>query len=145
MAEPSEIALAHFEKGYSCSQAVLTAFAPALEISPEIALKIAAPFGAGMGRMGEVCGAVSGALMVIGLRSFDDRGDIQTARDETYQQVSHFAAQFKARHGTLICRELIGVDLNDPLKLQQARDEKLFERLCPGFVGTAIELLAKGS
>jgi C_GCAxxG_C_C family probable redox protein len=138
----TEVALAHFRQGFACSQAVLLTFAPEFEVPADLASRIAAPFGGGMARLGETCGAVTGAMMVLGLQAGNTTAEDKTAKEATYALVNHFAAQFKARHGSLLCRELLGCDLSRPDELQQAREARLFDTCCPRFVQDAVELVA---
>lgn len=98
-----------FRQGYNCSQAVFAAFADCCGLDEKQALALAAPFGAGLGKMREVCGAFSGLAMVCGAI----RGDDQTTpaeREKIYALVQQLAAEFKEEFGTLICRELLGLD-----------------------------------
>jgi C_GCAxxG_C_C family probable redox protein len=136
----TETALSRFEEGFNCSQAVVSVFAGDLGLDEEAALRIAAGFGGGMGRMAETCGAVTGAIMVLGLRHGTATTD-RESKERTYQQVAEFVRRFKARNGTVICRELLGCDLSTPEGLQRAYDENLFTTLCPKFVQDAVEVL----
>lgn len=138
----ADSALACFSEGFNCSQAVFSTFAPALDLDRETALKVAAAFGGGMVRTGEVCGAVSGALMVIGLRYSQPTAEDKTAKEETYELASQFINRFKTRNkGCVKCRELLGHDIGTPEGLDAARDEGLFETLCPNFVRDAAEIV----
>ena len=138
----ADSALACFNEGFNCSQAVFSTFAPALDLDRETALKVAATFGGGMVRTGEVCGAVSGALMVVGLRYGQTTAEDKAAKEETYELASHFINRFKARNnGCVKCRELLGHDIGTPEGLNAARDEGLFETLCPNFVRDAAEIV----
>src|SRR5512135_3437158 len=101
-----------FQQGFICSQAVLAAYAPNLDLPYETALKIAAGFGGGMGRSGEVCGAVSGAIMIIGLYTELIEPGNSTAKENTYALTQHLIEQFKERHGTILCRELLDCDIS---------------------------------
>lgn len=138
----ADSAVACFNEGFNCSQAVFSTFAPALDLDRETALKVAAAFGGGMVRTGEVCGAVSGALMVIGLRYGQPTAEDKTAKEETYELASHVINRFKARNkGCVKCRELLGHDIGTPEGLNAARDDGLFETLCPNFVRDAAEIV----
>ena len=131
-----ECAVARFAQGCNCAQAVLAAYAPQFGLEPEIALRLAAPFGGGMARMGETCGAVTGAFLVIGLQSGE-------AKEETYQLVREFVRRFAARHGSIRCRELLGCDLSTPEGLQLAREQGLFSTRCRGFVRDSAEIVSE--
>jgi len=138
-----DLALSYFDRGYSCSQSVLVAFAPQLGLPEELALRVAAPFGGGIGRLGEVCGAISGAIMALGLRYGGFDPSDQAAKDRLYAQVQQLAHQFQEQHRTLLCRGLLGLDLSIPQELQQARRERVFASQCPRYVRTATELVAE--
>lgn len=130
-----------FLSGCSCSQAVFAAFADELGIDQETALKLASSFGGGMGGMRETCGAVSGMLMVAGLKwGYSEVGnlDVKTAH---YARVRKLIDSFKAEHTTIVCRELLahlGTLKNDP----SARTAEYYKvRPCVMFVETAARLL----
>ena len=140
MTEPIDIAIERFNGRYSCSQSVFSAFAPRYGLSDETALKIASPFGGGMARQGHVCGAVSGALMVLGLA----RGSADPQDKETIYQLSQeFMARFEALHTSMLCRELIGYDLSVPEQARAARDTGVTGQRCPAFVRSAAEILVE--
>jgi C_GCAxxG_C_C family probable redox protein len=106
----------------------------------ENAIRIARAFGSGMG-MGETCGAVTGALMVIGLTHAGLKGRSLFSRDRTEDIAREFAARFKARNGTTVCRELLGCDVSSFGGLRTAKKEKHFKKRCPKFVQDAAEIL----
>jgi C_GCAxxG_C_C family probable redox protein len=140
MIDPVETAVERFNGSYSCSQAVFSAFAPQFGLTEDIAIKISAPFGGGMARQGGVCGAVSGALMVIGLaRGSTDPKDKRLV----YRLGEEFLQRFEAGHSTLLCRDLIGFDLSDSGQAQAAQNQEVSTRLCPAFVRSAAEILAE--
>jgi len=136
------VARDRFLSGFLCSQSVFSTFAPQLGLSEETAYKIAAPFGAGMGGTSETCGAVTGALMVIGLKYGDYLLDDKAGKELVYQKTRQFMAEFRKRHDTLICRELQGHNLADPDQLQAARQAGVFEKVCPLLVQDAAEILS---
>ncbi len=131
-----------FQQGFICSQAVLAAYAPDFDLPYETALKIAAGFGGGMGRSGEVCGAVSGAIMVIGLHTGLIEPGNSATKENTYALTQQLIAQFKERHGSIACRDLLGCDLGQPEGLHHAREAQLFTRRCPLFVRDAAEIVS---
>jgi C_GCAxxG_C_C family probable redox protein len=123
-----------FEKGFSCAPAVLSAYSEQLGLEKELALKVACGFGGGIGRTGRTCGAVTGAIMVIGLTHGQaDLGD-EESRQKTHKLVKKFIDEFTARHGSIECRQLIGYDLSDSAESKLARKKKVFENKCPSFV-----------
>ncbi len=138
---PVERAVAYFAEGFLCSQALLLAYAPRFGIEPRTAARIAAPFGAGMGRMGWTCGAVTGALMVIGLRYGHDAAEDVETKERMYEIERRFLSLFKERNGSFGCTELIGRDLSTEEGLESARAEGLFEKVCPKYVEDAAEIL----
>ena len=107
----------------------------------ERALRVSGAFGGGMARMGDTCGAVTGAFMVIGLKYGKTRAEDDDARDKTYELAGKFVAGFKERHGSIVCRELLGCDLSNPEGLTIAQEKGLFDTLCPQFVRDATEIL----
>lgn len=134
-------ALDQFEKGYNCSQSVLTSFSTELGLDDDQALRIAAPFGGGFGHRGEICGAVSGAMMVLGLKSgYTDPLD-KAAKHALYDLAGEFQEHFAERQGTIQCRDLLGMDISSPDQLELARESGVFKTRCPIFVQTAVEIL----
>lgn len=105
-----DIAKQNFLNGYNCSQAVLLAFCDDFGLEKETALKIAQPFGGGMGRMREVCGTVSGMFMVLGLAMGNDDAKDSATKKDVYKSVQELAEKFKEENGSIICRELLGID-----------------------------------
>ena len=97
-----------FHSGYTCAQSVVGVFAEELGYDKDTVLKLAQPFGGGMCRMREVCGTVSGMLMTIGLAMGTSDGD-KKVKDQVYKAGQELAAQFRSDHGSIICRELLGL------------------------------------
>ena len=109
MKDKIEAAVGSFREGFNCSQAILSTYSGEFGLEREAALKAAAAFGGGMGGLGEVCGAVTGALFVIGLKyGYTEAKDKET-KEKTYARVRDFAGRFRSRHGALCCRELAGL------------------------------------
>jgi C_GCAxxG_C_C family probable redox protein len=143
MSQRSEKATATFDSGFNCSQAVLSTLGPELGLDREMALKVAGPLGGGMGRMGNVCGAVTGAFMVIGLKYSKTQDGENDLRDKGYALVRQFAQEFEARNGSIVCRELLGCDIVSEEDLARAREAGLFSDLCPKLVQDAVEILER--
>jgi len=141
MSDQAEAAVHCFGQGFNCAQAILSTYGAAFGLERERALMMAAAFGAGMGMRGEVCGAVSGALMVIGLRHGYAETTDKGAKGRTYGLVRDWIGRFQACHGTILCRELLGCDLSTAEGLAMARREGYFTERCPRFVRTAAEIL----
>ena len=142
MSERSEKAIAYFED-FNCSQSVIAACGPELGLDAETALRVAGMFGSGMGRLGNVCGAVSGAFMVIGLQYSKIQDGENERRDLGYALVRQFAEEFTTRNGSIVCKELLGCDLSTPEGLTKARENGLFSDVCPKFVRDAVEILER--
>ena len=134
-------AVSCFKEGFSCSQALLSTYGTDFGLDRETALKVAGAFGGGMGRMGEVCGAVTGAFMVIGLKHGMVKAEDNEAKGKTYELVREFVSKFKSRNGSIICRELLGYDLSIPEEMEQVKEKGLVNTLCPKFVRDAAEII----
>ncbi len=135
-----EKALVYFDKQFHCSQSVLAAFADEVGLSEEQALKLGACFGGGM-RQREVCVAVTGALMVLGmLYGQYDKND-QESRMTANKVNDEMMKRFKEKNGTYICNDLLGCDISTLQGAQYARDNDLFTEFCPKMVESAIEIL----
>lgn len=139
--DPIESAVALFEQDHACSQALLLAFASDREIDRLAAFRIAAPFAAGMGRLGGICGAIVGALMVLGLKSGPESVDDEVTKEQLYRRTRQLLSRFEEQHGTILCRELTGHDISTPEGLEKARTSGVFEERCPGFVRSAAEIV----
>ena len=122
-----------FENGYRCSQAVFAAFSPALGLDKELALKIGACFGSGM-RKGEVCGACTGALMVLGLKY----GESEEKSDKVCER---FLEEFESENGSYICNDLLGCDISTPEGVKSAVENNLFKEFCPKMVESASKIV----
>ena len=141
--EKHEISASEFALGFSCSQAVVRAFAADLGLDPDTAARAAAAFGGGVGRTGRMCGAVSGALMVIGLRYGSADPVNKGAKESTYAIARRFLEEFEARFGSVDCPGLLGVHIGSPEGMQQARDLGLFKTRCPEYVQGAARILTE--
>jgi C_GCAxxG_C_C family probable redox protein len=130
-----------FRSGYSCSQAVCLAFADDFGIDRPTALKFSCALGGGMAHTGNTCGAVSGALMVIGMKYGRTSPDDLAAKERSYELAQKFIREFRRRHHSVNCTELVGHDLSDPAELAAAREKKLFHTKCAVFVRDAGEIL----
>ena len=138
----SERATAKFESGYNCAQAVLWAFADKLRLHPETALKIACGFGAGIARRQEICGAVTGAIMVLGLRHGRGAKQDRTATEETYAKAQELMRRFEATHGTCTCRLLVnGCNLATEAGRQAFMEAGLLRKTCIPCVQTVVAIL----
>ena len=135
-----EQALMGFGVGMDCSQAVFGEFAAQLGLDRETALKIAAPFGGGMWR-GETCGCVVGALMAIGLKYGQGEHPDPEKKQAMLAKKAEFEAAFAAKHGSCICREILGYDLSKPEEMAKVMEENLFGKICCKAVVEACSIL----
>ena len=129
-----------FMKDYNCAQAVAVAFSDMIGMSPAVAARMASSFGGGMGRMREVCGAVSGMLMVLGaIYGYDTPGD-DKVKMEHYALVQKLAGQFREENGSIICREILKNPPSDPNPSPRTA-EYYAQRPCARMVYTAAKIL----
>ena len=136
--DPVEAAEARFRGSFNCAQSVLAALAPRLGLPEATALKVGAAFGNGIGRSGNVCGAVTGALMAIGLRYGTTDGSDEAAKETTYTVAEEFMARFRDRHQYVVCSELLGCDMGTPEGRQAALERGLYDSVCVGLVRDAV-------
>jgi C_GCAxxG_C_C family probable redox protein len=144
MSAKTERAKQFHELGYGCAQAVLASFAEDYGLSEEAALRISTGFGSGMGRLCEVCGALTGAFMVIGLKHgkvVTDGNKYGTNTETTYRLVAELSRKFRARNGSIYCRELIGHDLSNPEERAKVVELGLFRTTCGKCILDSVELL----
>jgi C_GCAxxG_C_C family probable redox protein len=137
----TDCALSLFRQGFSCSQAVAAAFAEDHGLDRETALRLSQPFGGGIARRADWCGALTGAFLVIGLKHGRFRAEDAAARDRTYALVQELIARFTALHGETKCRDLLGCDLSTPEGQKMADELKLHQTTCEGLVRDAAALL----
>jgi C_GCAxxG_C_C family probable redox protein len=136
-------AVQHFEENYNCAQSVLAVFADDFGIDQNQAISLATGFGAGIARSCQVCGAVSGACMVIGFQFGSKPSDAATFRErkeKTYLLVSDFLEEFRKKNQSTNCRELTGYDLDDPIQHAEAKRLGIFSTRCTRFVSDAVEI-----
>jgi C_GCAxxG_C_C family probable redox protein len=134
-------ARAMFQQGYNCSQVVLAACGPGLGLDEASCLKVSAAFGGGMCRSAGTCGAVTGGLMAVGLRYGGVTIADPSRKADVYARGQDFLARFRAKHGSIVCRDLLGCDLSTPAGLQQAKEQNLHEEVCSGLVCDAVAIL----
>jgi C_GCAxxG_C_C family probable redox protein len=132
-----------FREGFACSQAVLMAFAPGLGMEERQAALVASAFGGGMARHGWTCGALTGALMALGLHGGHTSAEDTATKDALYARVQALVARFEERHGSSACRQLTGANMLDAAERQAATDRGVFTTLCPQLVRTAAALVAE--
>lgn len=139
----TEIALQRFSQGYNCAQSVFTVFATEYGLDLETARQIAALFGGGIARRGELCGAISGGLMALGLclATYDPTDNER--KDRLYQLGQNFIESFRSRFGEQHCRFLINRELDTPQKHHAAKESGVFQNQCPQYVAFAVETIAE--
>lgn len=138
-----ERAVSLFKEGYNCSQAVFAAYSDIYGIDEKTALKLSSSFGAGMGRMREVCGTVSGMFMVAGLETGAVEGKDIQGKKHNYDVVQKMAEEFKKLNGSIICKELLGLtNSNNQNTIPQERTEEYYKkRPCPELVAIAADII----
>ena len=140
----SEKAVENFKSGYNCAQSVFLAFAEEFGFDKETALKLSSSFGGGMGRLREVCGAVSSMFAIAGLKCGYVSNNDDEVKAKHYELIQSLAEKFKAENGSIICRELLGLDEGADSPIPSKRtDEYYKERPCEYFVKYASEIIEK--
>jgi C_GCAxxG_C_C family probable redox protein len=142
MKKHPEIAEAKFVEGYNCAQSVLFSFCDNLGLDMDNALALSCGFGGGMGRMGEVCGAVSGGIMALGLKFGRREKDERAQTDIAYAKIREFMSRFSAKHGSCLCRELLsGCDLSTPDGQAYFKNNECFSLVCRPCVRDAAAMV----
>jgi C_GCAxxG_C_C family probable redox protein len=137
----ADTAVACFKNGFSCAQAVFSTYAERLGLNQESALKVSGAFGGGMAGTASTCGAVTGGLMVIGLKYGKSKPDDDSAKEKTQARAKVFMEKFRDKHGSLVCKELVGCDISTVVGKRVFDETNCKERLCVGFVGDAVTIL----
>jgi C_GCAxxG_C_C family probable redox protein len=136
-----ERALESFRGGLNCAQAVVTAFSEELKYDKNMALSISCGFGAGMGRLQDTCGAVTGSFMVLGIVNCRKFTDNKERKEATYGMVQKFSDKFKQIHGTLDCSSLLNCDLKTEEGNRFAKENNLFGTVCEKCISDSIGIL----
>jgi len=138
----SDTATEKFLSGYNCAQSVLWPFAEELGLAPETALKIATGLGAGIARRQEMCGAVTGGILALGLKYGRGSTQDRSATEETYAKTQELIRRFEAKHGTCNCRQLLGgCDISTEQGRKEVVEHDLHNRTCKFCVQTVIAIL----
>lgn len=131
-----------FNNGYNCAQAVLCAFCDETGMDFDTSLKLTSSFGGGMGRLREVCGAVSAMFMIAGLKYGYTTPNDDDVKGAHYELIQQMAKEFEAKHGSIICRELLELDVEHDSPTPSKRTEQYYhERPCEEFIATAAEII----
>jgi C_GCAxxG_C_C family probable redox protein len=142
--DKGQLAVDKFVEGYNCAQSVAFAFYDECGISEDAALKVSCGFGAGMGRKQEVCGAVAGGIMVLGLLRGRGTADPRSVTEALYPMTRKFMDAFAVRNGSYLCRDLLsGCDLTSEEGRRHFKEDGLFEKVCKQCVRSAGEVLEK--
>jgi C_GCAxxG_C_C family probable redox protein len=146
MKDRTAVAADKFVQGYNCAQSVLWSFRDELNLDADVALKVACGFGAGMAREQEVCGAVTGGIMVLGLKHGRGENQDRPATEQTYRKTQELLRRFKLKHGSCLCRQLLpGCDLKTEAGQKFFKDHDLHNTVCKecvqDVVGIVQELL----
>lgn len=129
-----------FEDGFGCPQAVLAAYADLFGLDEQAALKIASGFGGGLGQMGDACGALTGAMMVLGLKYGTTDPSDKTAKLANYRKMRDLTEEFKLQAGAMQCRDLLGFDMLSEDGRLAAKKPGAFHD-CPGYVRMAAKIV----
>jgi len=136
-----EEALSKFKEDFNCAQSIFSTYAPYYGLDLDSAIKISTGFGGGMARSGRTCGAVTGAYMVLGLKYGMELSKDIEANEKTYQIISEFSRQFQENNGSLMCKEILGCNINTPEGLDYFNQHKLLGKKCIQCVKNAAEIL----
>lgn len=135
-----EKAIKTFQKSYNCAQAIFSAYSKKVGIKEKDALRISAGFGGGIAMNQEICGALSGAIMLIGCKRFDNK-NVKESKKIVYQEVNNFLSAFRKVYGSIKCKDLIGVDFSNEKELKRARKENVFNKICTNYIESICDLL----
>lgn len=131
-----------FREGYNCTQSVVLAFLDLFDIDKSTLMKICMPFGGGMGRLREVCGAVSGMFIVLGLYYGDENSDLYEEKKKIYEKVQYLANEFEKQNTSIICRELLNLNVKKESFIPEKRtDEYYKKRTCISSIRSAVQIL----
>jgi C_GCAxxG_C_C family probable redox protein len=137
----ADIALQCFRNGYNCSQAILSTYCELFGMDKETALKLSCPFGGGVGRITNTCGAVSAAYMVIGLNYGNNTEGKEQAKELIYEKTEEFTRKFKDIHRATICKDLLMVDISTLEGEEYAKSNALWDSLCPIYICDVAQIL----
>jgi C_GCAxxG_C_C family probable redox protein len=138
-----EKAIGLYKEEFNCPQAVLCAYADELGLDQETALKIASPFGGGIARNGKICGAITGGLMVIGLKNWDSQKEREASKAGVYKISNQFMDEIKKRNKTLDCEELLGISVSTAEGRALVKENNLNVKVCHKVINDVVSVLEK--
>jgi C_GCAxxG_C_C family probable redox protein len=138
---PEKKALRYFSSDYNCAQSVFLALLEHKGLPLDRAAQIAAGFGGGITHSGQQCGALSGAMMAIGVLEGVETSDVKQHKATTYRLSAELLERFKEVFETIRCDDLTGVDMSDQEALERASKEGVFSKVCPGYVEKAVRIV----
>jgi C_GCAxxG_C_C family probable redox protein len=142
--DKTEAALQYFKTGFNCAQSVLTPFGGQFGLAEDHCLKMSCAFGAGMGRQQYTCGAVTGALMVLGLHFGKGKMDDNAKKIHTYEKSVEFMNAFTEKHGSINCLELLeGLHMSNPEESKKIDARELYRVRCTRYVSDAVQITEK--
>lgn len=136
-----KIASESFKNGYNCAQSLLSSFGPEFGLSRDMALRMTTGLGAGINYSGNICGAVLGAFMILGLKYGIDIPSDTTGKEKTREMLDNFSRKFKETYPSLKCKEILGADVSKPKELERLRKENKFIDFCPHVVEIAAAIV----
>lgn len=139
--KPAEKAIKLYKEEYNCSQAVFSAYADELGIDEQTAIRVASSFGGGIARTGKTCGAVTGALMVLGMKEWNSEVEKEEAKAHVYKLSNQLMNEFIERNKTLNCEELLGVSVSTPEGRAVVKVNQLSSKVCPRVINDVTEIL----
>ncbi|MEK7308792.1 MAG: C-GCAxxG-C-C family protein [Nitrospirota bacterium] len=129
-----------FKQGFNCAQSLLAAYCADFDLEQKNTLKIASAFGGGMARTGGICGFVTGAIMIIGLKYGAADANDTKAKAKTYEIARKFIENFKSRNNSIICRKLLGFDINTIKNLDTEKSPVIMGQ-CTKYIRDSVEIL----
>ncbi|MDZ4163968.1 MAG: C-GCAxxG-C-C family protein [Smithellaceae bacterium] len=141
MSEKIAEAVQASREGMNCCQSIIATYGPPLGLPPEVAVRLGSCFGGGLGRAGEVCGALTGATMVLGWKYGPLDAKNREARELGYALVRELVGIFRERRGAVTCRELLNCDISTAENYALAKERGVMKELCPMLVQDAAEIL----
>ena len=137
-----EAAMANFLNGYNCSQSIILAYKDMLPLGESTLSKLASSFGGGMGRLREVCGSISGMFMIVGLLYGYDGPETGQVKADHYARIQELARRFEEKHGSIVCREMLGLSVKHDSHVPEARTAEYYKkRPCAELVEMAANIV----